>query len=94
MDNSVSVPVATRTLIAGGYQITGAQRQPFHIELYQKRHLLAHNEGIVDSQYIKKSGDLSYKEGQRIVISGKDVDSLVSSMEKLSNGIKEACDSV
>ncbi|NOU41406.1 MAG: hypothetical protein HOO85_09085 [Methylotenera sp.] len=60
--------------------------------LYQKRHLLAHNEGIVDSQYIKKSGDLSYKEGQRIVVSGKDIDNLVSSIEKLANGIKEICD--
>lgn len=58
--------------------------------LYQKRHLLAHNEGIVDSQYIKKSGDSSYKEGQRIVVSGKDVDSLVSAIKKLSEGIKEA----
>ena len=33
MDNPVSVPVATRTLIAGGYRITGAQRQPSHIEI-------------------------------------------------------------
>jgi len=59
--------------------------------LYQKRHLLAHNEGIVDSKYIQNSGDCSYKEGQRIVISGKDVNSLVSALEKLSKGIKEAC---
>ncbi len=59
--------------------------------LYQKRHLFAHNEGFVDSQYIKKSGDSSYKEGQRIVVSGKDVDFLVSAIEKLGNGIQEAC---
>lgn len=59
--------------------------------LYQKRHLLAHNEGIVDSKYIQKSGDNSYKEGQRIVIAGKDVDTLVSALEKLANGIEAAC---
>ncbi|WNY99132.1 hypothetical protein SUSP_001550 [Sulfurospirillum sp. 'SP'] len=62
--------------------------------LYQKRHLLSHNEGIVDSQYISKSGDATYKEGQRIVITDKDIDSLVSSLEKLSNGIKSVCSNV
>ena len=62
--------------------------------LYQKRHLLSHNEGIVDSQYINKSGDTAYKEGQRIVITDKDIDSLVSSLEKLSNGIKSVCSNV
>lgn len=59
--------------------------------LYQKRHLLSHNEGIVDFQYVNKSGDTAYKEGQRIVITDKDIDSLVSSLEKLSNGIKNVC---
>ena len=57
--------------------------------LYQKRHLLAHNEGIVDSTYIQKSGDSSYKEGQRIVVTDRDIDSLVSALEKLSAGIKK-----
>lgn len=56
--------------------------------LYQKRHLLAHNEGIVDAKYTQKSGDKTYKEGQRIVISAKDIDILVSSLEKLANGIE------
>lgn len=59
--------------------------------LYQKRHILAHNEGIVDAQYIKKSGDFSYKEGQRIVVSNKDIDVLLSCLEKLGNGLKSAC---
>ena len=61
--------------------------------LYQKRHILLHNEGIVNSIYIKKSGDSSYKEGQRIVVSNKDIDDLVRCLEKLSNGLKEACNS-
>lgn len=59
--------------------------------LYQKRHILAHNEGIVDHQYIKKSGDPSYKEGQRIVVSDRDIDKLLDALEKLSRGIKSAC---
>ncbi|RFC34501.1 MAG: hypothetical protein DID91_2727702637 [Candidatus Nitrotoga sp. MKT] len=59
--------------------------------LYQKRHLLAHNEGIVDAQYIKKSGDASYKEGQRIVISEKDIGELLKHLDKLGSGLKAAC---
>jgi len=59
--------------------------------LYQKRHLLAHNEGIIDSKYIQKSGDSSYKEGQRIVITVQDVNFLVSGLEKLARGIEAAC---
>ena len=39
--------------------------------LYQKRHLLAHNEGMVDESYIKKSGDQFYKVGQKIVVKPK-----------------------
>lgn len=56
--------------------------------LFQKRHLLAHNEGIVDSKYIQKANDNTYKEGQRIVVGGKDVDLLVSLIEKVSSEIK------
>ena len=60
--------------------------------LFQKRHLLAHNEGIVDGRYIHKSKDTTYKEGQRIVVSGSDIDKLVFLVSKLSNNIKGACD--
>lgn len=59
--------------------------------LYQKRHLLAHNEGIVDAKYIQKSGDETYKEGQRVVISAEDIENLVSSLEKLASGIEVEC---
>jgi len=62
--------------------------------LFQKRHILSHNEGIVDSQYITKSGDISYKEGQRIVVSEKNIDALISSLEKLGSGIRTACNNV
>ena len=62
--------------------------------LYQKRHLLAHNEGIVDSKYIQKSGDSKYKEGQRLIVSANDVETLVTCLEKLSIGIEKACSNV
>jgi hypothetical protein len=51
----------------------------------------AHNEGIVDSKYIQKSGDSKYKEGQRLIVSANDVETLVTCLEKLSIGIEKAC---
>jgi len=41
--------------------------------LFQKRHLLAHKDGIVDQEYIDKTGDTTYSVGQRLVIHEKDV---------------------
>lgn len=59
--------------------------------LYQKRHLLAHNEGIVDERYIEKSGDSTYKPGQRIVVREHDIEFLVTALKKLSEGIEQGC---
>lgn len=60
--------------------------------LYQKRHVLAHNEGIVDAKYINNSTNSSYKEGQRIVVSDKDIDVLLKCLERLGDGLKESCE--
>lgn len=59
--------------------------------LYQKRHILAHNDGVVDAQYIRKSGDETYKEGQRIVVSQRDINELLAYLDKLGGALKVAC---
>ncbi len=56
--------------------------------LFQKRHLLAHSEGIVDEKYLEKSGDHIYKVGQRIVIKEKDVLKIVTLIKKLADKIR------
>jgi predicted RNA-binding Zn-ribbon protein involved in translation (DUF1610 family) len=58
--------------------------------LFQKRHLLAHNEGIVDESYLRKSEDTSYRLNQRIVISEQNIENLLAYLEKLYNGLKAA----
>lgn len=58
---------------------------------YQKRHLLAHQEGIVDERYVKNSGDVSYKVGQRLVVAIGDVEALLMLLGKLGQGLKVAC---
>lgn len=59
--------------------------------LYQRRHLLSHNDGIVDEKYLEKSGDNKYKVGQRIVVSEKDIEDLLNILRKLGDGLEEAC---
>lgn len=52
-------------------------------QLFQKRHLLSHTEGIVDQKYINKSADTSYSIGQRIVVKEKDVLNLKDLINKI-----------
>jgi len=58
--------------------------------IFQKRHILSHNEGIVDEDYIKRSSDASYKVGQRIVVLRKDIEALLTYLDKMSTGLGSA----
>jgi uncharacterized Zn finger protein (UPF0148 family) len=58
--------------------------------LFQKRHLLAHSDGIVDQRYINESGDPTYKVGQRITVSTSEVDGIVIGIGKLVAGLRNA----
>lgn len=54
---------------------------------FQQRHLLAHREGIVDQQYIDRSGDRSYLPGQRLVVKELAVLRLADLVDKLGAAI-------
>lgn len=56
--------------------------------LFQKRHLLAHKEGMVDDKYIQKSGDTNYRAGQRIIIRDVEIRRLVDMITKLVTGMR------
>lgn len=58
-------------------------------ELFQKRHLLSHTEGIVDQKYIDKTDDKTYKVGQRIVVKENDVLTLLKLIKTLVNTIRQ-----
>jgi len=62
-------------------------RAPYYLLLngFQKRHLLAHTDGMVDAKYIQKSGDTTYQEGQRRIVGESDVRSLVDLIAKLAH---------
>ena len=55
------------------------------------RHSLVHRDGIVDDQYIAKSGDDSYRLGQRLVISPAAVRDAADLIERLANGLAWSC---
>ena len=55
--------------------------------LFQKRHLFEHNNGMVDQQYLDKTGDTEYVVGQRLVMREADTKELIRLLKKLSKGI-------
>ena len=56
---------------------------------FQQRHVLEHNDGIVDQEYLDKTNDTTYKLSQRLVIKVKDVILLSDIINKLCNGLKD-----
>ncbi len=52
-----------------GYEdLLSQQEMAELIRFFQHRHLLAHQDGIVDEEYVRKSGDRTFSIGQRIVV--------------------------
>lgn len=58
------------------------------IRLFQQRHLLMHRGGLVDKEYLQKSGDTTYCVGQRLVIRSAHVLRLFDLLEKLAVGLR------
>lgn len=56
--------------------------------MFQQRHVIEHNGGFVDEQYIQKSKDNSYIVGQRLVIHEKDLFLFIKIVSKLATGLK------
>jgi hypothetical protein len=62
------------------------------LRIFQQRHLLAHTQGIVDQDYVSKSGDTRYRPGQRIVIRPEAVREATTLIEKLIAGLQADAD--
>lgn len=59
--------------------------------LFQQRHLLAHTGGIVDQDYVVRSGDNAYAVGQRIVVKDGSVRELLAILQKLTDSMSKEC---
>jgi len=79
-----------RTATGKGYEdlLTPAEMADL-LRLFQQRHLLAHCEGIVDQDYITKSGDTTYAVGQRLVIRDGAVSRLTELVTKLTEEMRK-----
>jgi hypothetical protein len=58
--------------------------------LFQRRHLLAHRDGLVDDKYLQNTEDGTYRVGQRIVVAPRDVAEMADHIEALAQAIYEA----
>ena len=56
--------------------------------LFQRRHVLAHRDGIIDADYLTKTADASYKAGQRLVTSRGDVHELADLVARIVAGVR------
>lgn len=75
--------------VAEGYSTWLNDDELFEMNLmFQKRHILEHNGGIVDEGYLKKSGDSAYSVGQRIVVHKNDTLKLIHIIRKLGKGLE------
>jgi hypothetical protein len=59
------------------------------LRFFQQRHLLAHCEGMVDQDYINRSGDRTYSVGQRLVIREEAVERATTLASQLTNNLKK-----
>ncbi len=75
-------------LIGEGYHdwITPSQYASL-LKCFQQRHLLQHQDGIVDRDYISRSGDTSYRVGQHLIIKKRDVSEYANIIETLGNRV-------
>ncbi|WP_186207479.1 hypothetical protein [Burkholderia gladioli] len=55
---------------------------------FQQRHLLAHTQGVVDADYVSKTGDNRYQPGQRVVVREEVVREALDLIEKLINRMR------
>lgn len=60
------------------------------VRLVQARHVLNHQDGLVDADYVAKSGDHRYALGQRLVVTSAEVRRLADLSEKLATALTAA----
>ena len=57
---------------------------------FQIRHLIAHKMGIIDENYVTKTGDSSWIVGRKIIISHNDVLNLIPIIQKMAEFLTES----
>jgi len=71
--------------------ILGADAMRQLVIYYQQRHILAHQQGIVDADYVTRSQDTQYSFDQRLIIREAAVLNFAGLIEKLGKEIMRQC---
>jgi len=61
---------------------------------FQKRHLIAHKMGIIDDDYVRRSGDSAATVGHKVIVTPNDVVALIPVIEKFAEYIVESMKTV
>jgi hypothetical protein len=56
---------------------------PFIKQMVQKRHILIHNGGVVDQDYLDKSGDTQVRLGERIRVCSKEAKRFIECVQTM-----------
>jgi hypothetical protein len=59
------------------------------VQGFQKRHVVAHKMGVVDEEYVRKTGDLHAVVGHKVAIGVDEIRELVSILIKLARGFSK-----
>jgi len=79
-----------RSAVGIGYENMLSATELQELEsLFQKRHVIAHRNGIVDQEYIDKSGDKTYSIGQRLVVQEATILRLADLLSKLAGELRK-----
>jgi len=62
------------------------------VRCFQKRHLINHKMGVVDNEYIQKTGDTTSIVGRKIIITEEEVRELIDIVEKIAQYTSEQFD--
>ncbi len=62
------------------------------VQGFQKRHLLAHKMGVIDDEYVRKSGDSGAVAGRKVRIEANEVRELVLIVDKLARHLSASLD--
>lgn len=76
-----------------GFDITQgvtSEEWNYAVICFQKRHLLTHKMGVIDDDYIRRSGDNATTVGHKVTITSNDVAALIPVIENLAEHIIES----
>ena len=81
---------AHRELQALGFQLAETvERKAWEeaVKLFQKRHLIAHKMGVVDQEYVDRTGDRQAIRGRKIRVSTEEVSQLSDTLRAMAESI-------